>query len=71
MFKEFAGMKITMMMPGWSAHGGQAMSPYIGKIEDNEEILGHTVSRLNYKYYSFVLILSRLPWAHPRVLRSL
>ncbi|CDM34983.1 Amidase [Penicillium roqueforti FM164] len=25
---EFAGMKMTMMMPGWSAHGGQTLSPY-------------------------------------------
>ncbi|KAJ5811051.1 Amidase [Penicillium robsamsonii] len=39
---EFAGMKMTMMMPGWSAHGGQTLSPYVGKIEDNEKILGHS-----------------------------
>ncbi|KAJ5746016.1 amidase signature enzyme [Penicillium odoratum] len=39
---EFAGMKMTMMMPGWSAHGGQTLSPYIGKIDDNEKILGHS-----------------------------
>ncbi|KAJ5711486.1 amidase signature enzyme [Penicillium malachiteum] len=39
---EFAGMKMTMMMPGWSAHGGQTLSPYIGKIEENEKILGHS-----------------------------
>ncbi|KAE8380867.1 amidase signature enzyme [Aspergillus bertholletiae] len=39
---EFAGMKMTMMMPGWSAHGGQTLSPYVGKIEENEKILGHS-----------------------------
>ncbi|KAI2717480.1 hypothetical protein CBS147332_4360 [Penicillium roqueforti] len=27
---EFAGMKMTMMMPGWSAHGGQTLSPLPG-----------------------------------------
>ncbi|KAJ6125742.1 amidase signature enzyme [Penicillium sp. IBT 18751x] len=26
---EFAGMKMTIMMPGWSAHGGQTLSPYM------------------------------------------
>ncbi|PYI06050.1 amidase signature enzyme [Aspergillus sclerotiicarbonarius CBS 121057] len=39
---EFSGMKMTMMMPGWSAHGGQTLSPYVGKIEDKEKILGHS-----------------------------
>ncbi|KAH6603923.1 hypothetical protein Trco_007369 [Trichoderma cornu-damae] len=39
---EFAGMKMTMMMPGWSSHGGQTLSPYVGKIEDNEALLGHS-----------------------------
>ncbi|KAL7805666.1 amidase signature domain-containing protein [Trichoderma aethiopicum] len=39
---EFAGMKMTMMMPGWSSHGGQTLSPYVGKIEENEAILGHS-----------------------------
>ncbi|KAJ5928417.1 amidase signature enzyme [Penicillium verhagenii] len=39
---EFAGMKMTMMMPGWSAHGGQTLSPYVGQIEENEKILGHS-----------------------------
>ncbi|KAJ5792756.1 amidase signature enzyme [Penicillium pulvis] len=39
---EFAGMKMTMMMPGWSAHGGQTFSPYVGKMEENENILGHS-----------------------------
>jgi amidase len=40
-------MKMTMMMPGWSAHGGQTLSPYVGKIEENEKILGHSVRRKN------------------------
>ncbi|KAF5009864.1 hypothetical protein FDECE_3937 [Fusarium decemcellulare] len=39
---EFAGMKMTMMMPGWSAHGGQTLSPYVGKMENNERLLGHS-----------------------------
>ncbi|EHK18330.1 uncharacterized protein TRIVIDRAFT_68353 [Trichoderma virens Gv29-8] len=39
---EFAGMKMTMMMPGWSSYGGQTLSPYVGKIEDNETLLGHS-----------------------------
>ncbi|EQL01229.1 Amidase signature domain protein [Ophiocordyceps sinensis CO18] len=39
---EFAGMKMTMMMSGWSSHGGQTLSPYVGKIEDKETILGHS-----------------------------
>ncbi|KAL2277821.1 hypothetical protein FJTKL_15113 [Diaporthe vaccinii] len=39
---EFAGMKMTMMMPGWSGYGGQTISPYAGKIEDGETILGHS-----------------------------
>ncbi|KAK7726495.1 hypothetical protein SLS63_007656 [Diaporthe eres] len=39
---EFAGMKMTMMMPGWSGYGGQTISPYVGKIEDGETILGHS-----------------------------
>ncbi|KAJ5541218.1 amidase signature enzyme [Penicillium frequentans] len=41
---EFAGMKMTMMMPGWSAHGGQTLSPYVGKMAENEKILGHSNS---------------------------
>ena len=32
------------MMPGWSAHGGQTLSPYVRKIEEGEKILGHSVS---------------------------
>ncbi|KAJ6437212.1 amidase [Purpureocillium lavendulum] len=39
---EFAGMKMTMMMPGWSSHGGQTLSPYVRQIEENETILGHS-----------------------------
>lgn len=39
---EFAGMKMTMMMPGWSGYGGQTISPYVGKIEDGDTILGHS-----------------------------
>ncbi|KAK7703833.1 hypothetical protein SLS64_008777 [Diaporthe eres] len=42
---EFAGMKMTMMMPGWSGYGGQTISPYVGKIEDGETILGHSESK--------------------------
>lgn len=40
-------MKMTMMMPGWSAHGGQTVSPYVKVIEENEKILGHSVRNLN------------------------
>ncbi|KAL7784150.1 amidase signature domain-containing protein [Trichoderma ceciliae] len=39
---ELAGMKMTTMMPGWSSHGGQTLSPYVGKIEANETLLGHS-----------------------------
>ncbi|KAK1243303.1 hypothetical protein MKX07_003931 [Trichoderma sp. CBMAI-0711] len=39
---EFAGMKMTTMMPGWSSHGGQTLSPYVGNIEENEAIIGHS-----------------------------
>ncbi|KAH8689444.1 amidase signature domain-containing protein [Talaromyces proteolyticus] len=39
---EFAGMKMTTMMPGWSAHGGQTLSPYVGRLEVNEKLLGHS-----------------------------
>jgi hypothetical protein len=35
------------MTPGWSAFGGQAISPYVGPIEENELILGHSV-RLSF-----------------------
>lgn len=40
---EFCGMKMTYMMPGWSAHGGQTLSPYVPIIEKGEKILGHSV----------------------------
>ena len=36
-------MKMTYMMPGWSAHGGQTLSPYVPVIEPDEKILGHSV----------------------------
>ncbi|KAI1173059.1 amidase signature domain-containing protein [Nemania sp. FL0916] len=39
---EFAGMKTEEMMPGWSAYGGQTISPYVGPIKKNEKILGHS-----------------------------
>ncbi|KAI1347858.1 amidase signature enzyme [Xylaria sp. FL0043] len=39
---ELAGMKTLTMMPGWSAHGGQTISPYVGKIKENERLLGHS-----------------------------
>ncbi|OAQ96663.1 hypothetical protein LLEC1_01445 [Akanthomyces lecanii] len=39
---EFCGMKMTYMMPGWSAHGGQTLSPYVRVIEKDERILGHS-----------------------------
>ncbi|KAK3682983.1 amidase signature domain-containing protein [Podospora appendiculata] len=39
---EFAGMKTTMAMPGWSSRGGQTLSPYVGKIKEGETILGHS-----------------------------
>ncbi|KAI1321373.1 amidase signature domain-containing protein [Xylariaceae sp. FL0255] len=40
---EFAGMKTLKMMPGWSPHGGQTISPYVGQIKEDEKILGHSV----------------------------
>ncbi|KAK3317139.1 amidase signature domain-containing protein [Cercophora scortea] len=39
---EFAGMKTTMVMPGWSSRGGQTLSPYVGEIKEGETILGHS-----------------------------
>lgn len=44
--QEFAGMKSIKMMPGWSAHGGQTISPYVGPIKEGERLLGHSV-RIN------------------------
>lgn len=43
-WQEFAGMKMTTIMSGWSSHGGQTLSPYVGKIEENETLIGHSVS---------------------------
>lgn len=48
MTQKFAGMKMTMMMPGWSARGGQTLSPYVSPIEEGETLLGHSVSWLRY-----------------------
>ncbi|KAH8888130.1 amidase signature enzyme [Thozetella sp. PMI_491] len=39
---EYAGMKTSSMMPGFSPQGGQTMSPYVGKMKENERLLGHT-----------------------------
>ena len=36
-------MKAPTVMPGWSAVGGQTISPYTGPIEDGETLLGHSV----------------------------
>jgi len=38
-------MKMTMTPPGWSAVGGQALSPYVGPIAEGETLLGHTVRK--------------------------
>jgi amidase len=37
-------MKMTTIMSGWSSHGGQTLSPYVGEIEENEKLIGHSVS---------------------------
>ncbi len=37
-------MKTPTMTPGWSAVGGQTVSPYTGPIAEGETLLGHTVS---------------------------
>ncbi len=42
--QEFAGLKSSAMTPGWSAVGGQTLSPYVGAIAEGETILGHSVS---------------------------
>ncbi|KAK6078644.1 hypothetical protein SCUP515_09694 [Seiridium cupressi] len=39
---EFAGMKSAEMMPGWSASGGQTISPYVGPMMKDEKLLGHS-----------------------------
>jgi len=41
---EFCGLRTPGMMTGWSSYGGQTLSPYVGKIEPGEKILGHSVS---------------------------
>jgi hypothetical protein len=51
-------MKMTMMMPGWSAYGGQTISPYVGKVEDGDTILGHSVS-LHWDCAILVLLTRR------------
>lgn len=33
-----------MTTAGFSAHGGQTLSPYVGQIVEGEKILGHSVS---------------------------
>lgn len=59
-------MKMTMMMPGWSAHGGQTLSPYVGKMEENEKLLGHSVRQntLIYSIFSSADELDRPQVAH-------
>lgn len=37
-------MKMPTIMSGWSSHGGQTLSPYAGEIEENETLIGHSVS---------------------------
>ncbi|KAM7192707.1 Glutamyl-tRNA amidotransferase subunit A, mitochondrial [Rhypophila sp. PSN 637] len=39
---EFAGIKASTAMPGWSAYRGQTLSPYVGPIEEGEPLLGHS-----------------------------
>lgn len=41
-------MKMTMTTPGWSAVGGQTVSPYAGPIVEGETLLGHSV-RASYR----------------------
>ena len=65
-------MKMTMMMPGWSAHGGQTVSPYVGKMEENEKLLGHSVciTTPDYPHFCHVDGLDRPPAAHQPALQS-
>ena len=37
-----------MMMCGWSAYGGQTISPYVGPIEEGDGVMGHSVSQYSY-----------------------
>lgn len=59
-------MKMTTMMPGWSAHGGQTLSPYVEKMEENEKLLGHSVSKTipNYPHFCRADELDRPLAAH-------
>ncbi|KAK1753888.1 Glutamyl-tRNA amidotransferase subunit A, mitochondrial [Echria macrotheca] len=43
---EFAGMRTVtaMVKPGWSAPGGQTLSPYVGPLEEDETLLGHSAA---------------------------
>ncbi|KYK60226.1 Fungal specific transcription factor domain containing protein [Drechmeria coniospora] len=40
---EFAVTMLAMIMPEWSSHGGQTLSPQVRKFEENETILSHWV----------------------------
>ncbi len=48
-------------MPGWSAYGGQTLSPYVGRLEIGEKVLGHSVSDCLY----YFLLLSSSPTKSP------
>lgn len=43
-------MKDGTVMPGWSAVGGQTISPYVGPIVEGETLLGHSVRRCEISY---------------------
>lgn len=47
-------MKMTTIMSGWSSHGGQTLSPYVGEIEENETLIGHSVSITTNTVLKFV-----------------
>lgn len=74
-WQEFAGMKMTTIMSGWSSHGGQTLSPYVGKIEENETLIGHSVSLTTNQVLEPVeltmLIYTRPQEDHPPVPQSL
>jgi amidase len=53
---EFAGMKMTMIFPGWSPVGGQTVSPYTGPIAPDETLLGHSVGISKTRKTARVLI---------------
>lgn len=50
-----------MTMAGFSAHGGQTLSPYVGQIEEGEKILGHSVSEANPLHYSNYIYMQQSP----------